>query len=206
MTVSMGMATWRPASSRSRLDGPRVERLVRAAAAGQSGAWEGLIDEFGGLVWAVTRSYRLGYADAADVAQTTWLRLLEHLDALNDATRVGAWLATTARRECLRVLREGRRKVFYGDELPEEAASDPEFDTALLAEERDGALWRAFERLRAGDRALLRMLMADPRPAYEEVSAALGLPVGSIGPTRARALDRLRRELAREGSLALLAG
>jgi RNA polymerase sigma factor (sigma-70 family) len=177
---------------------------VRCAAAGTPGAWDGLIAEFGGLVWAVVRSFRLNDADAADVAQTTWLRLVEHLDDLNEATRVGAWLATTARRECLRVLREGSRDVLYGDEVPVEGTTREHLDAGLLTEERDQALWRAFGRLRDSDQALLRVLMADPRPSYEEISAALDLPIGSIGPTRARALERLRRELAREGSLPLL--
>jgi RNA polymerase sigma factor (sigma-70 family) len=206
MGVSVEMARKKRPSARQRLDGAQVALLVQAATGGQPAAWERLIDEFGALVWAVTRSHRLSDADAADVAQTTWLRLLEHLDAINDRTRVGAWLATTARRECLRVLRDSRREVFYGDTIPEQAPGAPELDTELLAEERDEAIWRAFGRLRASDQALLRMLMADPRPAYEEISAALGLPVGSIGPTRGRALERLRRELRREGSLALVVG
>lgn len=195
----------KPGAARRRLAGEQVAALTRSASAGDQGAWERLIEEFGGLVWAVTRSYRLSDADASDVAQTTWLRLLEHMDALNDASRVGAWLATTARRECLHVLRDSQREVSFGDDIPDDPAIDEALDTDLLTEERDRALWSGFARLRPSDQALLRLLMADPRPAYEEISAALDLPIGSIGPTRARALERLRRELSHEGSLALMA-
>lgn len=185
--------------ARARLSPDTLSRLVDCAAAGDADAWQGLIDQFGGLVWAVTRVHRLGDADAGDVAQTTWLRLVEHLDLLKDPERVGAWLATTARRECLGVLRRSARLVPHGDALREPADDVPTHDTALLTQERDATLWRAFAHLSERDRALLRMLMADPAPSYEEISAALGMPIGSIGPTRARALQRLRREVEHLG-------
>ncbi len=148
-------------------------------------------------MWAVTRAHRLGDADGADVAQTTWLRLVEHLDRLEEPARVGAWLATTARRECLRVRRCSTRLVPRGDELPEPADDGPANDAALLAQERDTTLWTAFARLSERDRDLLRMLTADPAPSYEEIGAMLEMPIGSIGPTRARALERLRRAVER---------
>jgi RNA polymerase sigma factor (sigma-70 family) len=182
-------------AAHGRLPDAELARLVRAAAAGNELAWERLVHEFAGLLWAVTRSHRLTDADAADVAQATWVRLVEHLHRLNKPGRVGAWLATTARRECLRVLREGQRQVLFGADPPEDRAIESAPDTELMIAERDGALWRAFSRLQPSDQALLRLLMADPCPAYEEISAALGMPIGSIGPTRARALERLRREL-----------
>lgn len=184
---------------RTRLSPDATIRLVDCAAAGDEHAWQGLVDEFAGLVWAVTRAHRLGDADAGDVAQTTWLRLVEHLDLLKDRARVGAWLATTARRECLRALRRSARLVPHGDELPEPADDAPTHDTALVTQERDATLWRAFARLSERDRALLRMLTADPAPSYEEIGAALGMAIGSIGPTRARALQRLRHEVERLG-------
>ncbi len=189
----------REASPRARLSPGALSRLVDCAAAGDEHAWHGLVDELAGLVWAVTRAHRLGDADAGDVSQTTWLRLVEHLDRLEDPARVGAWLATTARRECLGVLRRSAQLVPHGDELPEPADDVPPHDTALLTQERDATLWRAFARLSERDRALLRILMADPAPSYEEIGAALGMPIGSIGPTRARALQRLRREVERLG-------
>ena len=183
-----------------RLTGDEVAGLVRSAAAGDQRGWDALVREFGGMIWAVARAHRLCDADAGDVAQITWLRLLEHLDDLHDPCHVGAWLATTARRECLRVLRGAQRQVLLDHDAPEfESAQEP--DEELLFAERDQALWRSFERLRPSDQALLRLLMADPRPAYEEISAALEIPVGSIGPTRARALERLRQQLDRDGAL-----
>lgn len=104
-------------------------------------------------------------ADGADVAQTTWLRLAEHLDRLDEPARVGAWLAATTRRECLRVLRRSTRLVPHGDELPEPTDEGPAHDAALLIRERDVTLWTAFARLSDRDRALLRMLIADPAPS-----------------------------------------
>ncbi len=185
--------------ARARLTSHAIRELVEGAASGDEHAWQELVDEFGGLVWAVTRAHRLGDADAADVAQTSWLRLVEHLDRLDEPARVGAWLATTARRECLRVLRRSAQLVPHGDELPEPADDAPAHDSALLAQERDAALWTAFARLSDRDRALLRMLMADPAPSYEEIGAALDMPIGSIGPTRARALQRLSRAVEHLG-------
>ena len=194
----------RPADLRRRLASEEVAALVRSAAAGDKRSWDALVEEFGRLIWAVARAHRLHDADAADVAQATWLRLFEHLDRLTDPSRVGAWLATTARRECLRVLREHQRHLPWGDDVPERESPDTPPGAALLAGERDEALWRGFSRLRPSDQALLRLLTADPPPAYEEISAALGMPIGSIGPTRQRALERLRQALHSEGTLELM--
>jgi RNA polymerase sigma factor (sigma-70 family) len=192
----------------SAVAGPRnrdLTMLVRSAAGGERTAWEALVQEFTPMIWAVARAHRLHQADAADVAQTTWLRLVEHLGQLQDPTRVGAWLATTARRECLRVLREGEREVLVGEEGPEGASAELPPGDELLLTERDDALRASFSRLRASDQALLRLLAAEPRPAYEEIAAALGIPIGSIGPTRQRALARLRDELDRQGTIELMA-
>jgi RNA polymerase sigma factor (sigma-70 family) len=193
-------------SARGRLSGEQVAQLLRSAAAGDSRAWDGLVEEFAGMVWAIARGHRLSDADAADVSQSTWLKLLERMDDIQDPARVGAWLATTTRRECLRVLRVAQRHVLSGDDAEEHASPDMTPDDVLLLAERDHALWRCFARLRQSDQTLLRLLMADPRPAYEEISAALDMPIGSIGPTRARALERLRQELDRESELSLIAG
>ena len=193
-----------PQSAQGRRSAEEVSSLVQSAALGDCEAWDQLVEEFSGLVWAIARAHRLSDADAADVAQSTWLRLLEHLGEIHEPARVGAWLATTARRECLRMLRVARRHVLPGDDMPDHASPDPAPDELVLLEERDQVLWRCFARLRPGDRALLRLLMADPRPAYEEISAALDMPIGSIGPTRARALERLQAELMREQELSLM--
>ena len=193
-----------PRKAQPRLSPDQVAKLVDGAARGDQRAWNRLIDAFGPMIWSVARAHRLCDADAADVAQATWLALLEHLGDVRDPARVGAWLATTARRECLRILRGGERRVLYGDECPEHESSDPGPGDMLLLSERDAALWRSFDRLRPSDQALLRILMADPRPAYEEISAALDIPIGSIGPTRGRALARLREQLEIERALTLM--
>jgi RNA polymerase sigma factor (sigma-70 family) len=173
--------------------------VVRAANQGDRDAWNALVARYSGLIWSVARAHRLGDADAADVVQATWLRLVEHLAEIRDAERVGAWLATTARRECLRVLRVGQRHVLTdGFDLPDEAA-DAGLDARMLTSERDAALWRAFGRISARCRALLRMLAADPAPSYEEVGAALDMPIGSIGPTRGRCLEQLRERAVAVG-------
>jgi RNA polymerase sigma factor (sigma-70 family) len=180
-----------------RLSADQIADLSKLAAIGNRDAWSRLVEEFKGLLWAIAKRHRLSDADAADVTQTTWLRLAENLDRLQDHSRVGAWLATTARRECLRTLRTSAREL-PNEEPPEPSGGDmPPVDRKQLEEERDAELWAAFGRLAARDQALLQMLIADPQPSYEEIGAALEMPIGSIGPTRGRALERLRRELKR---------
>ena len=178
-------------------------RLVRAAAAGDEAAWSGLVDRYSGLVWAIARNHRLGAADADEVFQTTWLRLVEHVERLQDPAKVGGWLATTARHESLRLLRRAGRQIPMGDDLPEPDRHAPAPDEALLLADRDSALRTAFARLPERDQRLLRLLTADPMPSYEEIGLALNMPTGSIGPTRARCLERLRREA---DAVALTAG
>jgi RNA polymerase sigma factor (sigma-70 family) len=178
-------------------DMAEVAELVQAAADGDRDAWDALVDRFNGLVWSVARSHRLSTIDASDVVQTTWLRLVENLSRLQDPERVGAWLATTARRESLRTLRQSARQV-PTEELPE-VPEDARLDAALLVEERDRALWQAFGELSERCQALLRILVADPPPSYEDISAALDMPIGSIGPTRQRCLERLRGLAEGEG-------
>ena len=179
--------------------------LVRGAAGGDEAAWRGLVTRFSSLVWAVARAHRLTNADAADVYQTTWLRLAEHIGRIEHPERVGAWLATAARRECLQSLRSAA-KTAPTDDMDRlditPAVGNPTEEAVLAAETeredaaRAAAMWRAFDRLSGRCRELLRILMASPPPSYAEVGAALGLPLGSIGPTRARCLQRLREEMA----------
>lgn len=178
--------------------------LVRAAAGGDKDAWRALVQRFSGLVWSITRAYHLSRADAADVSQTTWLRLAEHIGTIDNPDRVGAWLATAARRECLQNIRANARAVPTDDmtRLDHPGEDNPTEDEVLRAETereqrlRAKALWQAVTRLPLRCRQLLTVLMASPPPSYAEVAAALDLPVGSIGPTRARCLQRLRQELA----------
>lgn len=169
--------------------------LLKRAGAGDQAAWDEIVARHTNLLWAVARSHRLDPADAADAVQTTWLRLLEHIDRINDPTRLAGWLVTTVRRECLRILRRSGRER-PGDETPVELPdnADP-VDSRLLLAERDAALWDAFMQIPPRCQRLLRVLMVSPPPSYDEVSAALDMPIGSIGPTRRRCLDRLRKLL-----------
>lgn len=180
---------------------PETAALVRQAAAGDRAAWNALVDRFSGLVWAVTRSTGLRDSDAADVCQTTWLRLVEHLGRIEQPERIGAWLATTARRECLRVRMRATRDVLTGDDHALEArdAPTPALDGRLVTGERDEQLRTAFSKLPPKSRSLLVLLNADPPISYAEISCILGMPIGSIGPTRARALARLRRHVEHLG-------
>ena len=161
---------------------------------GEQAAWNRLTDQYNGLLWSIARGMRLTHADAADVVQGTWLRLVESLDSIRRPERVGSWLATTARRESLAVLRRNdRERIAAVDDGPEIADTGAELDEALLREERDAHLWRAFGQLKPACQRLLRILMSDPRPTYVEVSSALGIPVGSIGPNRQRCIEFLRK-------------
>lgn len=171
-----------------------VSALLTAAADGDRAAWSALVDRYTPLVWATVRGHRLGDADAADVVQTTWLRLVEHLDRINEPERIGAWLATTAKRESLRVISSGARVTPTDEfgELPDRASGPAE---TTVRRDRDALLRRALGALGERCQALLRMLASEPPPSYEEISDILEMPIGSIGPTRARCLDRLRAEL-----------
>jgi len=173
---------------------PDMDDLVARASVGDASAWNLLVDEYIGLVWSVARGFGLGEADCADAVQTTWLRLVEHLDRINDPNRVGAWLATTTRRECLRLVAYAKRvapardaDVFDGPDI-----SLRELDAGLLDAEQSVQMRAALAQLPPRWRELLLMLVADPAPSYEAISDQLMMPIGSIGPTRGRALRRLR--------------
>lgn len=186
-------ATVTRAATRIEADPSDTGSLVARAAVGDQEAWEQLVDRYARLVWAVTRSFRLANGDASDVSQTTWLRLLEHIDRI-DPDRVGAWLVVTTRRECLRVLALRKRVLLaYDDAAFEGVAGDqPDLDEELLAEERALDVRCALQGLPDRSQQLLGMLMADPPMSYAEISEALGLPIGSIGPMRGRCLEKLR--------------
>ena len=171
-----------------------VAGLLRSAADGDHQAWERLVNQFARLIWSITVEFKLVESDAANVVQTTWLRLLEHINRIQHPDRLGSWLAATARNECLRTLTTRKKVVLgHGDvELTSVVAQEPEIDERLLADERDQTVREALTRLPRRWQRLLEMLMADPPVPYVEISDKLGLPVGSIGPTRGRCLAQLR--------------
>ena len=183
--------------------------LVTAAAEGDREAWDSLVDRFAGTVWAIARGHRLNAADAADVSQTTWLRLVENLGRIQQPERVGAWLATTARRESLRVIRLAGRLVPSGEDMDQLVDPGPVdgHDYKLIAFQRDQVIAGLVERLPIRSQVLLRLLSADSPLSYRDISEVLDMPIGSIGPTRARALEQIRRLAASSGiELADLSG
>lgn len=164
--------------------------LVEAARDGDAHAWDELVQRYAGLVMAICRKMRLSESDAADVSQTVWLRLVEGLPKLRNPAALPGWLATTTRHEALHV-RQQPAAVTFLEEIELDAGAEP-LDAELLAAERRTALRQAVAALPAEGRALLSLLMADPPVPYSEISRRLGIPVGSIGPTRRRLIDKLR--------------
>jgi RNA polymerase sigma factor (sigma-70 family) len=176
-------------------DDPQVIEMVTGATAGDQAAWNDIIDRYAPLVWSICLRYRLARPDIDDVGQSVWLLLVENLAGLREPAALPGWLATTTHRECLRVLRVSRRHD-HADLPSGELPADPAaitIEQEILAAELDAAVWAAFAELPRGCRDLLSMLVSDPPLAYTEISATLGVAVGSIGPKRARCLDRLRR-------------
>lgn len=175
--------------------------LVARAREGDQRAWDEVVERFAGLLWAIARSHRLDSQAAADCVQATWLRLVESLDRIDQPEALPGWLLTTARREALRIINSQGRVLLDRDEEPRDRPDDQadDLDAHLLTSERDTALWRTFGRLGERCRRLLRILMADDAPPYAVVATELGMPVGSIGPTRARCLSRLRELLGESG-------
>src|SRR3954453_3495284 len=172
--------------------------LLKRATQGNQLAWRRLIDRYDGLIRSVARSFRLQAADVNDVAQTTWLRLIQHLDTIRDPERLAAWLAVTATRESLAVLRRAAKQppLPMVDEPP-----DITVDLEASATNRDAAndLWSAVAELPPRQQQLILALFRDELGSYTEVAAKYAMPIGRIGPTRARALSRLRRKLADRG-------
>jgi RNA polymerase sigma factor (sigma-70 family) len=184
-----------PATDKRPTDAARLVERVRA---GEAGAWRDLVEAYSGLIRSVGRTHRLTDADVADVVQTTWLRAFEHLERLRQPGRLPAWLVTVARRESLRLLRNDKRCTPVETEVLAEIPDARSVEAKLLAEERNAQLWRAVSALPPRQRQTLTLLAREPDASYETIGSALGMPVGSIGPTRLRALSRLRGDRAPE--------
>lgn len=177
---------------------PSVTDLVVRARNNDKQAWDALVERYAPLVWSICRRYRLSRADADDVGQKVWLRLVEQLNRLHDPAALPGWLATTTQRECCWVVRTaGRRHALEGtqdaDDIPGECWT---VEQELLAAELGAALRAALSQLPPGCQQLLTLLLQDPPVPYAEISARLGIPIGSIGPRRSRCLNRLRRHPA----------
>jgi RNA polymerase sigma factor (sigma-70 family) len=168
--------------------------LVRLAGKGHQEAWSELVRRFDGLVQRVAKRQGLNDNDAADAAQLTWLRLMGHLDQLRDPARIGGWLATTARRESVRVALRQARQVPSADPLSEYGTADvsPPADAGHFRAQFDPEIERAVAALPTPYQRLLRLLISEAGPSYAEIARALAIPIGSVGPMRQRALQRLR--------------
>lgn len=186
-------------------DTPDDEELVHRCAAGDGTAWPLLVRRYERLVYAIARRGGLGEQDAADVFQTVFLRLLRHLPRLAEPSKLQAWLVTTTKREMLTLRYRTRRMISLDDTEPGELGATAQSEWLATVDESPGPqerlerwqlaaqVWRVWERMDDSCRNLLQMLFVGDPPAYEEVSRQLGMPVGSIGPTRARCLAKLRR-------------
>ena len=172
--------------------------LLARVAEGDQSAWRRLVEEYDRLVRSVAASFRLQPADVHDVAQTTWMRLLQNHRTIRDPERLAGWLAVTASRESLAVLRKASRNRLLPtvDETPDPTVG-PESSVADRDEARD--LWAAVAELSPRHRRLLVALFREELDSYNDVATRCAMPIGSIGPTRARALSRLRDKLAERG-------
>jgi RNA polymerase sigma factor (sigma-70 family) len=184
-----------------------VTVLIHHAAEGDPTAWNAIVDEFAGLLWSVVRGFRLNEAQSADAVQTTWLRLVEHIADLREPEHVAGWLKTTAHRVCLQVIRQGGREQLTDWEEDRGPVSGVRYEgpdedgpeAAAMRQEQQVLVRRALAELPDRHRQLMELLVASPPISYQDISARLGMPVGSIGPTRARILTRMRDSLATVG-------
>jgi RNA polymerase sigma factor (sigma-70 family) len=177
-----------------------VADLVAAAAAGGEAAWAELVHRYTPLVYSVVNQHRLNQADAADVNQTVWLRLVEQLSRLREPAALPGWISTTTRNECLRLIRLGKRMSPFdpldaGNAAGVSGAGNadgPTPDEDLLRAERHQVLRDSFAELEPRCQQLIGMLLREPPASYETISETMDIPAGSIGPTRARCLTKLR--------------
>jgi RNA polymerase sigma factor (sigma-70 family) len=173
--------------------------LVERAGQGDEDTWTELVRRYDPMLQSIARSLRLTHEEGADAAQTTWLQLARCLSRIRDPNRLGGWLATTMRHESLRLLGHRRHENLVDDWSGVTARSGGGLDTEIVRIERDRLLWQAVDALPAHQRTLIRLLSRASKPSYQEIARAMTMPVGSIGPTRARALLRLRELLTQQG-------
>jgi RNA polymerase sigma factor (sigma-70 family) len=180
-------------------DNPVVIDLVTRAATGDQHAWDALVERYSPLLWSICRQYRLADADAEDVSQKVWLQLVDQLGTIRDPAALPGWLATVTRRQCLQIASAAHRFVTAGYMTDIQNIAADQSGTAeqeLLAAERHAALREAFAALPPPGQQLIALLLQDPPLSYAEVSTQLGIPIGSIGPTRRRYVDKLRHHPA----------
>lgn len=174
---------------------PNVVALVEAARDGDLQAWAVIVRRYAPLVWSVCQRHRLSRADADDVGQTVWLALFEHLGTIRVPATLPGWLATTTHHACLRLHRTARRGALpiIDSDVPTDGGFD-RVEEDLVREHERLVLRDAFARMKPTCRDLLTLLFSDEHPSYQEVGDQLNMKIGSIGPTRERCLDQLRRD------------
>ncbi len=170
-----------------------LQALVTAARDGDNLAWTQLVDRFDRMLRNVARSYRLSSHDVDDVVQATWVKVYEHIDRIRDANAIAGWLATTVRRESLRMLQRHVREHLTDEPDLLFTTVEPGPDATLLRREQRVVLTRALATLPDRQRALLTLIASEAACNYEQISATLDMPLGSIGPIRARGLAKLQR-------------
>jgi RNA polymerase sigma factor (sigma-70 family) len=171
-----------------------IREVVRAAAEGDQAAWAELVARYASLIWSVVRRFRFSEEDAADVVQNTWLRLTAHLGAIRSPEALPRWLAVTTRHECIKLARWRREQETLTDDL-ERPSDDPGPAERVMTREVLRTLSSAMTTLPHRDVRMLTLLMQTSRPRYAEIASTLGMPIGSLGPLRKRALNRLRAVL-----------
>ncbi|MGH3203314.1 MAG: RNA polymerase sigma factor [Streptosporangiaceae bacterium] len=194
----------RPATPSTHPGGPEPDELpstalVTRARNGDKQAWDAIVERYAPLIWSICRRYRLGAADVDAVGQSVWLQLVDQLGKLRDPAALPGWLSAATQRECGRVLRaqRGPRVAWYvldAETIPDEQAGSAEQE--LLAAERHAVLREALTRLPPGCQRLIAMLIDDPPLPYAQIGPRLGVPLASIGPSRDRCLEKLRRDPA----------
>jgi len=187
--------------------GPTSSALYDAATdsfrrwrAGEEPALDDLVRTMSPVLWHVVRATGLDREAAEDVIQNTWLTLVRSADSVRDAQAITRWLCTAARREAWRVAKQSTRQQPVEDEsIARRLPDEPAPENQVVLDDDNARLWACLGRLDTRCQRLLRIVAAEARPDYTAIAAELGMPVGSIGPTRGRCLDKLRRELAQEG-------
>jgi len=171
-----------------------LPELVAAVRAGERDAWNSIVDRFDPLVLSIVRRYRLGQDDGEDVRQTVWLRLVENLKNLREPQALPGWIGTTTKNEAVRILSARRRLEPLNPEtqIRSTTTDQADVDEKLILLERRRAVRESLIELSSEGRELMLLLFADSRVSYQRVGGQLGIPVGSIGPTRARCLNQLK--------------
>ena len=167
--------------------------LVQAAACGHDAAWNELVRRTGPIVRRALARMMLSRADLEDVLQGTWLRAYTRLHTLREPEAFVGWIVVTARRLALYALQRRAQEILVEDFAHLEQADEANVDCAIERERR-GALYEAVARLPAHERRLLEWMLDHPGDNYAEIAARLEIPIGSIGPTRQRALARMRHD------------